>query len=398
MKNSLNIEEIKFLKKMKQDGFVIDDNFDEIEFLKLKYEKGKFSNSNNLKLTIAPTMICNFSCPYCYEKPDQQSFMSKEVIAAIKDMVSVSVNQKKNLHVTWYGGEPLLATDIIWDLSEYFIDICAKNNVNYSASIVTNGYLIDDKVINSFVKYKISSVQITIDGPPDIHNTRRRLKNISVPTFDIILNNAKKVLDAGIRLNIRINVDKSNVSRVNDLLDILSKNQMQDSSVSLGHVKDAAKSCEFSNALYLTTEEFAKEVLRADVKLLELGFNPKNYPLYPHLRSHSCGADSTNSKVIAPNGNMYKCWHDISDDLMCIGNVLKSKPETSTNIMNHLKYMMTSVFDKEKCLNCKVLPLCMGGCAALSSVSGERCVRWRYNLIDTLKAKLDYSQNRSADR
>lgn len=55
----------------------------------------------------------------------------------------------------------------------------AKNKdkfASYSASIVTNGYLLTEKVAKQLKKLNIENVQITLDGPAYIHNKRRYLK------------------------------------------------------------------------------------------------------------------------------------------------------------------------------------------------------------------------------
>ena len=113
---------------------------------------------------------------------------------AICREVQEAAERKKNIHISWYGGEPLLAKDAVWDLSKQFLKSCETFGAYYSATIITNGYLIDDETVENFLKYKIVKVQITIDGPPDIHNKRRKLKNDSKPTFDVILKNVKKFL------------------------------------------------------------------------------------------------------------------------------------------------------------------------------------------------------------
>ena len=46
----------------KENGILIDDDFDELHFLKYMHYKAKFSR-HNLHLTIAPTLDCNFDCP-----------------------------------------------------------------------------------------------------------------------------------------------------------------------------------------------------------------------------------------------------------------------------------------------------------------------------------------------
>lgn len=382
-------EDLDLIKNMKKGGFIIDDCFDELEFLKFKSYKGKFQ-TDSFSMTIAPTFACNFACPYCYENA-KDGLMQQDVMDAICKEVEKAAEKKKSIHVTWYGGEPLLAKNIIWELSEKFIAYAEKFDVNYSAMIVTNGYLLDDETIENFVKYKINRAQITIDGPADIHNSRRKLKNSSKPTFDVILNNAKKALNAGIKIAIRINVDKTNENRVNELLDTLLDYGLKDACVYLGHVQASTEYCQSISGDCLTTEDYAMKYVDFEKTLIKKGFNPKYYPRYPKAKSNYCGADSISSKVIAPDGSLYKCWHDLSDPNMSVGNIKDLTDVSDQNIMNQVKYMLFDPLKKEECKACNVLPLCMGGCPTVSNKVS--CQSWKYSLIETLKQKYDVLTN-----
>lgn len=376
---------LDLVKSMKKGGFIIDDCFDELEFLKFKNYQGKFQKTS-LRLTIAPTFSCNFACPYCYENT-KDGFMSQEVMDAICKEAENAAKQKKNIHVAWYGGEPLLAKNIIWELSDRFISSSKKFGINYSAMIVTNGYLLDDETIENFLKYKITSAQITIDGPADVHNSRRKLKNSSKPTFDVILNNAKAALAAGIGVAIRINVDKTNENRVDELLDTLLDYELKNAYVYLGHVKASTEYCQSISNDCLTTEDYAMKFVDFEKTLIKKGFNPNNYPKYPRTKSNNCGANSITSRVVAPDGSLYKCWHDLTDPNMSIGNIKNLTDVNAQNIMTQVKYMLFNPFKIEKCASCNVLPLCMGGCPTISNKTS--CQSWKYSLIETLKQKYD---------
>lgn len=180
----------ELLEQMKSGGFVVSENFDETKMLELASYNSKFS-SNSFGLTIAPTLNCNFACPYCYESPEK-GLMSKEVMDQILTLIEKMALQKKPIQVTWYGGEPLLGLSCIEYLSPKIIDICTKNDVDYSSYIVTNAYLLNQETVEKLKKYKVTGMQITIDGPPDINNKRRRLRGpTEVDTFSVILNHLK---------------------------------------------------------------------------------------------------------------------------------------------------------------------------------------------------------------
>ena len=169
--NSTNYDQ-ELISNMKHGGYIIDDDIDEIERIKFfrNYEKYK---DTGLALTIAPTLECNFKCIYCYETP-KKGFMSDVVQNSLIKMIKRKVDTGiDNLAITWYGGEPMMAKGVIYNLSERILSICNEKNVQYDAFIITNASLMNDDDIQKLKKYHVSGAQITIDGPPDVHNSRR---------------------------------------------------------------------------------------------------------------------------------------------------------------------------------------------------------------------------------
>lgn len=57
---------------------LVEDDKDEFAELLIRNKIERFADSN-LTLTIAPTMACNFCCPYCYEKGREYITMSETV-------------------------------------------------------------------------------------------------------------------------------------------------------------------------------------------------------------------------------------------------------------------------------------------------------------------------------
>ena len=97
----------------------------------------------------------------------------------------------KSLHVSWFGGEPLLGLKTIKNLSKKFISICFQNGLDYSASITTNGYLLNERIIHQLIlDYRVNNFQITIDGDEESHNFQRVLRN-GKGSYSKILENIK---------------------------------------------------------------------------------------------------------------------------------------------------------------------------------------------------------------
>jgi uncharacterized protein len=75
-----------------------------------------------LKLTILPTEKCNFRCEYCYED-FTHGRMSPSTITGIKNSMEMRAPTLSVLEISWFGGEPLLASDIVINISKFAKDI-----------------------------------------------------------------------------------------------------------------------------------------------------------------------------------------------------------------------------------------------------------------------------------
>lgn len=375
---------------MKKGGFILGDDSDELKILKYRNNRGKF-NDSFFSLVIAPTIQCNFACPYCYETA-RPGMMSKEVQDKLVELVEQNASQKKNIDITWYGGEPLLAKSIIYDLSERFMEICSRYEVPYTAGIITNGYLFEEEDIEKFNKYRIRYAQITIDGTKEIHNTRRILKKTpEIGTFDKIIETVRMLNRSESRVVIRINVDKTNIENTNRLIEYLASPEVgidkTKTNISFGHVKANTDNSSKVKSNCMSTKEYSVEVLELQKKLHDCGFCAQAYPHYPGIKANYCGADSICTFVIDHEGYKYKCWNEVGCIEQSVGNILWETTEyTDDMISRDIKYMTHYPWEREECRNCEVLPICMGGCP-FDYVENHKlsCERWKYSLIDSLK-------------
>lgn len=158
-----------------ENGLIISDGFCEIDYLRYFHYKTKFSN-DELSLTIAPTLDCNFACPYCYENP-RKGKMTEDIQEHLLAFIKQKERQgTKKLDIT-YGGEPLLYPEIIDSLATKINEYGLKKEMYVGMSLVTNGYLVTPDIVEMLLKNKIHSVQITLDGLEKHHNKRRFLRN-----------------------------------------------------------------------------------------------------------------------------------------------------------------------------------------------------------------------------
>lgn len=182
--------EIKALLKM---GFLVADHVDEdkeqekIRQTVIDNNSGKIAN-----IIIAPTLECNAHCFYCFEKGFRKGTMSNETAEALVEHL-VSNWNGKHLGITWFGGEPLMATEIITHISKKLSDA----GVIFSSKIVTNGLLLNDTVIeHSKSDWHVDKIQVSVDAIGEEYNKIKNFDKSIEDPFSIIINNIVAHLSA----------------------------------------------------------------------------------------------------------------------------------------------------------------------------------------------------------
>lgn len=366
------------LQELKNHEIVIDDDVDELQYIKVMNRKMMFQ-TNRVIVTVAPTLDCNFRCSYCYENRSKNK-MTADVLDKTVRFINQRLKSATSLHIAWYGGEPLLEKKTIRKMSEQLMSSCKRYRVRYSAGIVTNGYLLNKKTALELREYKVSNVQVTIDGPKYIHDKRRILAN-GKGTFDTIIQNLTDVVDIIPLVKIRVNVDKNNAGSIVELLDTLNDHGLKDK------IKIYCAAVSTDNVLCqdLTEETMAdEEYLTVETSLYKTILG-SGFELLKHPRTNlgGCGAMHINSFLIDPTGDIYKCWRTIGNKEQRIGTV--NQPLKYN--MNHLKWLSWDPLLYSKCKCCKFLPLCMGGCpqqTIYNNLTEPACEGWQKNTKEML--------------
>lgn len=382
--NSEIFARVELRKQMLASGFLVDASVDETKLLELDYYSSIY-NKEQLMITILPTLDCNFDCFYCFENKKKE-YLSEEIEGAIKQFVSKKIKGVKKFTVCWFGGEPLMGASHIWRLSEFFVQISERNNCEYNAMMITNGSLVNDTIIEQIKKSKIEILQITIDGTEEYHNSRRYFKG-GAPSFSIIMKNIKKLTSSGIRVSVRMNIDKNNIHSVKELLHVIGKQRWDNFQVSFGQILPLGVADKWNTDSCFTTEEFSLAITELSEVMKTIGIKiGDDYPFYPKPILNFCSACHINSFVIHPNGDVHKCY-DCND--YKIGNIKGELCSSAIEKNNCAHWITESPFKDQECLECKVLPICMGACPYLKEKFGKKyCLKWKHDLFDTICKKI----------
>lgn len=341
-------------RELASQGFLVAGDLREADCIKLRMKCGAFFSGATL--VIAPTLACNFTCTYCFQRCAPLS-MSEKTQRQVLAFVPKHIAGRKKLHVCWFGGEPLLPKSlaIIDKLSTRIMRLCDSAGCSYSASTSTNGYLLTTKCARLLRDRAVSGVQITLDGPAHIHDQRRRLRN-GRGSFDVILGNVQAAADI-VAIAIRVNIDRDNVDHVEELLAILAKKGLHKriSSLDLAQTEPIIP----GRIRCFDNRTFIREQLRLYREAYRMGFPVDEYALQMLPIDIHCTALSSSHFSIAPDGYMYKCRNVFGNVAESIGHV--GRPEELTDRAR--RWASFNPFHDKECRACKLLPICLGGCA-----------------------------------
>jgi uncharacterized protein len=373
---------VELLEKLAYGRVFIPDSADEVAFLEDRYKTSR-GETDNFTLTIVTSLGCNFDCPYCFEAK-HASIIDAQVERYILDILDAQLPHIQTFNVTWFGGEPLVGKKPLLRLSDAFIDRCAQFKVQYSANILTNGYLLDENTCIELRDRQVIAAQIGLDGPPSIHNQLRPLAGGQGSFWRIVENihNAIKYMD----VCIRVNIDKGNIGAAEELMQILA-NESLAGKVTLypGQIirpgdeagspfKPYAGSC-------FSKPGFAQAELEFGLLAQRYGFSK---PSLPKPSGAPCTAVRANELVVGSAGELYKCWNSVGHTMEVIGHI-RDYGNPNGRLQKWLKY---DPFQNSECQTCIALPVCMGGCASHAMTPGQyenRCGTFRHTYRETIQ-------------
>ncbi len=346
-------------KRIKDMGFIVEDDFDEVAYVKYKNKEACFANRDYM-LIINPTLECCFKCWYCYEE-HLTGHMSEETMSALKKHISMQVGNGSitSLQLSWFGGEPLLFFDkIVYPVSLFAQDKCDKKGIPFNNGITTNAYCINNMVVEKMNEIKLKNFQITLDGNRERHNKIRN--HNGEPSYDKIIENIN-LLCAGIKdveINLRINYDDVTLNmNPEDVLLSFPKEYRKNIIIDLHRVWQTTNSEQaklFSNGGNAKLNEFME-------KASSLGYQCHSGGRIELGTFCSCYANRKNYACINWDGNIFKCTARSFNEENSVG-----KLQEDGQIVWYEKKISRlygySPLEHPTCEQCEYLPICMGQC------------------------------------
>lgn len=424
MLSKLNSMEIHYLdpdliESLVQNGMIISKDVDEFDVVgkRANTSRKTMENSDTMFMVISPTNTCNMNCPYCYQgdkTPDSSDtkYLGKENLEAMKQLVSRSVLQPKaqpirNIRIEWFGGEPLIRKNTIEEFSDFVIALADEHEIQYQASIITNGTLLDERTYKMLERSRVKKIQITLDGDKSMHDSMRFYIS-GKGTYEKILNNLNLMPRHKFQLVLRINGDKAVFSHLDQMFDDLEARGIWPQRFDEIAFDWSPKFYNFdgynqNKDVYYTSYQYQQS--KEDFARLKLDrFNDwarrnglrarKLKVAYPKFATFYCGTvESPNAMGVDDGGYIHKCYNTINNKSKRTQHVSDFDPYgPGTDTYKH--------FDKTKaadCRTCKALPICEESCNMRFVLNSESkiCSPWKFFMEERMRAI--YEQNFSED-
>ncbi len=344
-------------EKLIEKWFLVPEDFEDFSFAKkvkrirqlvYKTDTRKKLMASIDRFWILTTTECNARCFYCHESGIPQLSMSSEIADDVLNYILKHGASK--IHIMWYGGEPLVNLTAIDYISQGLLD----HGIEFNSSMISNGYMFDDeRAHKAKTLWHLDEVQITLDGLEDTYNrVKAYVRKDDQSLFYVILGNIEVLLQQGIHVKIRMNLDEYNVDELFALADLLLErfHDYKNCSIySAPFLEDCLGTC------YKRTEEKRRYVFQKYFELntiLNQHGKLTRSELATTMNSEMRCIALANVRVIFPDGKFAYC-HDYQDGII-EGDIYENEPP----IERRWEYAKC-IPETAKCEQCIRFPQCV---------------------------------------
>lgn len=371
----LENETLKFYKVPSKFNEVLDSqipsDLDKIaENIHVEVSKEKYTLVENdpelcNRLVLNLTDQCNLACKYCYAEGGNYgqnnpcAKMSGETVETAVEKV-LSLYPKGIKQIQFFGGEPLVNKAVMMHAIEYIKAVTDDRGLERPIfTIVTNGILIDDEMIDLFNR-EFTSVTISVDGSKEVNDSMRVFRGGDGSVFESVSAVIKKIRNSDKRFYLCIEgtIHDAHIREFEETGEMRSYNALRALEPDIIHISPMIS----EDTLNDKYKDFFKKWV---VKEMESGAsNVKTRSIASLLCAakekkiygNGCGAVHTDLAVDV-TGDMYPCFMFIGSERFKLGNVNDSNSELIARKVE-VRKTLSRANENEVCNQCWVKPMC----------------------------------------
>ena len=339
--------------------------------------------------TLHLTNRCNLCCRYCYV----QQGSSMMTLQTCRAAVDLAASEAKQAGLVFFGGEPLLCKELIYDTISYAHAVFRNTGCRFFFKLTTNGLLLDDEFID-FAEQERIFVAISLDGTQEAHDAHR-IDAAGLGSYATVSNAAMRLLAvkpySPALMTITPETLRYYASGVSSLFKMGFRYVIPSLDYSAswhdGHLPELTKQYQLLAKLY-------EQMTLAEEKFY---FSPFEVKMSSHINKHDYHQERCELGLrqlsVDPAGRIYPCVQFAGHREFCIGDVFRGIDENARQ-----KLYLRNEIEKPGCDRCTIRARCNHYCACLNKqatgsidvVSPMLCAHERIVLpiADALAARL----------
>lgn len=333
---------------------------------------------------------CDLRCRYCFAGTGAfhgvRSIMPLEVAKKAIDFVISHSQNRKNIEIDFFGGEPMLNFPVVKETVAYAREEGMKHGKHFRFTITTNGLLINEEQMK-YVNENMDNVVLSCDGRKEVHDKNRKTVS-GEGTYDKVIDKFIKIANDRKQMDyyIRGTFTKDNKDFTKDVLHLadLGFKQISVEPVTLDEKSPMAIGYEDLPEIFREYELLAEEIIRRE-KSGENRFNFFHFMIdldngpCALRRISGCGAGCEYAAV-TPSGDIFPCHQFADEPEYKIGNVLDGTYEMPEQFRDR------DIYTVKGCDSCFAKFYCSAGCSA-SSLKYEKDLYQPYDIACQMQKK-----------
>jgi uncharacterized protein len=312
---------------------------------------------SRFSLVLVANHACNLRCTYCYTGKKFHRAMPLTIAQRAMERALASVEDGGMLELGFFGGEPLLEAESIFDWMNFSRQQARKANVALNFSLTTNGTIDTAAAWNVMLLPEVE-LSISCDGLPAIHDGNRCFKD-GTGSFAAVKKCIERLLENGKEFRVVMVLRPGNLSALPAGVRSLFELGVRGIDFSLDlwtrwSNRDVAE-------LELAVARCAK-VWRSFLPQLSINWFDEKTAL---LAKAHCLQDTARCGfgvgeiAVAPSGNLYPCERLIGDDAEANPMRLPGHIFEGEDFLNFTSAVQPST---DACLICPLQTICSTSC------------------------------------
>ena len=302
-----------------------------------------------MNLTLHLTNRCNLKCKYCFVAPGLERMTREVAYQAVK----LCMEKNKISGLLFYGGEPLLEKELIYNIVAHTQEINKDTGFNFFYKITTNGTLLDEEFLK-FSKKINMSIGFSHDGPAQNDN---RLFYNGDGSFDILEEKIALLLKYqpyAVGMSV---VDSSTVHKAADTVKFLHDKGFRYITMNLNYDPKAQWTTKHLDILKNEYRKIAEMYLKWTRREEKFYLSPFDLKILSHLKGDKYNEDrrfmNRMQPSIAPDGMIFSGSRYVDFPKFSIGNVFTGIDEEKRKFLED-----KGAIPPEPCRKCAIKSRC----------------------------------------